>query len=300
MATMKYLNESGEWVDYVEQKSGILRYNGTEWVDGASDELSPPVAVSVYDGAKFVQFYPSASITYQHTFKASNLKYTHTKNSSSWGTSSPLSAIGGVWESGAIYTGWLGITKPSSLPGGISNVDEIKSITAKYTRRGIGNWEEPQKINLISSTLTSATGTGTNAHNSKRGYTFFSDADMKVCTATNQLVSGTTTFNNYNAKYYIKELMKGTYNSILLGSIANKSDYQSLTDLELTVTYTCKVLTATFMVKDEPMLASMYTRKKQHQMYIYQDEVGMSYEEIMKHREKNNIKDIKSKDVNID
>ena len=32
-------------------------------------------------------------------------------------------------------------------------------------------------------------------------------------------------------------------------------------------------------------------------MYIYENEIGMTYEEIMEHRASNNIKDIKAKDV---
>ena len=295
MATMKYLNNDGAWVDYVEQQSGVLTFNGEDWEDGASNELAPPVSVSTYDGAKWVRFYPNAYVTYQHKIKGSGYKYTHTKNSSStWGTSSPLSAIGNVWQSGAIYTGWLGITKPSTSLG----VSEIQSIECNYTRRGVGYWESKLPIYLVPSTLTKASGTGTTAHNSKRGSTIKSDTGMAVCSATNQLVKGSTTFNKANAKEEFKKFLNGSYNSILLGAKESNKDYISLTDIELTITYTKNVAKATFVTADTPALAS--TRESLHDMYIFEDEVGMTYDEIMEHRKLNNIQDINPNDVIFD
>lgn len=292
MSTIKYMNENNEWIDYVEKKEGILSFNGERWEDGAEDELNPSVSVSFYDGAKWVRKYPSAHVVYQHKIKGSNYKYTHTKNSSStWGTSSPLSAIANVWQSGAIYTGWLGITKPSTSLG----VSEIQSIECNYTRRGVGYWENELPIYLVPSTLTKASGTGTTAHNSKRGNTIKSDTGMTVCSAINELVKGSTTFNSTNAKSEFKKFLNGSYNSILLGAKESNKDYISLTDIEITVNYTKNVAKATFITADIPALAS--TREKMIDMYIFEDEIGMSYEEIIEHRAKNNIKDIDEDEV---
>ena len=291
MSTIKYLNESGEWVDYVEKKSGILVYNGEKWVDGSENELSPSIAVSFYDGSKWIQKYPSAKITYQHTLKGSNMKYIHAK-SSTWGNGE---ARGGTWSSGTVYTGFLGITKPASIAGG--RVDTVLSVDCRYTRRGVGYWENPLKLQLVASTLTKASGNGANAHNSKRGSTIYSDTGMAVCTATGQQVKGTTTFNNDNAKTVFKNLLNGSYNSILLGQKESSGDYISLTDIEITITYTANVSIATFSVEDTPALKNKYKRKKLHSMYIFDDELDMTYDEIIEHRAKNNIKDVKVEDI---
>lgn len=298
MATMKYLNSDGVWVDYVEQQSGVLTFNGEDWVDGASNELAPPVSVSTYDGAKWVRFYPNAYITYQHKIKGSNFKYTHAKNSSStWGSASPNYAKGGTWTSGTPYVGWLGITKPSNIAGGVGNVDEILSIECNFERYGIGYWENPLKISLVPSTLTKASGTGTAAMNSKRGSTIYSDTGMPVCTALNQQIKGSTTFNNVNAKNEFKKFLNGSYNSILIGQKESKGDYIGLSGIELTFTYTCKVAAASFASKDVKVASCS---NNDFDMLIYENEVGMSYDEIMEHRKLNNIQDINPNDVIFD
>ena len=296
--TIKYLNNNNEWVDYVEKRSGILTYNGEKWEDGSDNELSPAITVSFYDGKKWIRKYPNAHITYQKVFKGSGYKFTHTKNSTStWGndTTTGKDAKAGTWTSGAIYTGWLGIKKPTSLEGG--SVGEIMSVECNYTRRGVGHWEEPLKLQLVPSTLTSATGTGTYAHNSKRGATIYSDTGMVVCSGTGKLSSGSTTFNNDNAKTILKNFLNGSYNSLLLGQKESKGDYIAITDIELIITYTSNIASATFNVEDSKLLSSKYKRKKSHTMFIYDNEIGLSFDEIMKRREENNIKDIKLEDV---
>lgn len=293
--TLKYLDDNGVWVDYVEKKSGILTYDGENWIDGASNELDPSVSVSFYDGNKWIRKYPGAQITHQITLKGSNYKFTHTK-SSTWGKDTTAGdAKAGVWESGAIYTGWLGLTTPNSIVGGV--VADIVDIQCNYTRRGVGYWERPLKLQLVPSTLTKASGTGTNAHSSKRGKTIYSDDGMVLCAGTGATSKGSTTFNSGNAKEMFKSFLNGTYKSLLLGQIENKGDYIGVTAIDLTITYTSNVSSATFVVADTPALASKYTRKKLHTMYIYYDELNMTYDEIMEHRAKNNIKDIKASDI---
>lgn len=299
MATMKYLNNDGVWVDYVEEKAGIKVFDGEEWVDGASSDIAPPISASTFDGAKWVRFYPNAYITYQHKIKGSGFKYTHAKNSSStWATSTPAHARGGTWSSNTPYVGWLGIVKPSSIAGGVGNVDEILDIKCNFKRYGLGYWEEPLKISLVPSTLTKASGTGTTAMNSKRGSTIYSDTGMPTCTAVSQVVEGSTTFNNDNAKSVFKSFLNGSYGSILIGQKESKGDYIAVSDIELTFTYTCKVASATFSVKDsKALMNSRYRNQDTYEMLIYENELGLSYDEIMERRAINNIQDIDESQV---
>ena len=298
MTTIKYLNKDNEWVDYVEKSSGILVFNGDTWVDGDANEVSPALTVNFYDGHKWVRKYPNAQVLYTHKLTANNLKYTHTKNSSTtWGSSTPLNAKAGKWSTDAVYFGWLGLTKPSSIAGGVGNVDEIVDIKCNYTRYGVGYWENPLLISLVPSTLTKASGTGTTTNNSKRGTTIKSDTGMVLCSSTGQQVKGSTTFNNTNAKNEFKKFLNGSYGSLLLGYKEASGDYIGLTALEINIVYSCKVSSATFRVEDSKLLSSKYTRKKTHEMFIYDNEIGLSYDEIMKKREKENIKDIKLSDV---
>ena len=292
-STMKYLKD-GVWVDYIEQEEGIKVLKDGNWVDGFDNPEAPDISVYFYDGAKFVQKYPTSQVLrYTQTYKGSGFAYTHSKNSGAWDINGK--AVGGSWTSGAMYTGWLGLYF-NSIYGGKGNVDTVEHVECTYTRRGIGNWEKGVKIPLVQSTLLGPTGTGTNAQNSKRGVTIYSDDNMVTLSATNELKSGTTTFNNVQAKEVIKEWLNGN-TSLVLGYKEGTGEYVGLNEITLKVTYTCKVLPAVFTVADSPMLASTYSRKKLHEMYIYENEIGMTYEEIMEHRAKHNIKDIKAKDV---
>lgn len=296
MSTIKYLNNNNEWVDYVEKKSGIYTFNGERWEDGVENEISPSITVSFYDGVKWVQRYPNAYVLYQYKIKGSGYKYTHAKNSSNtWGSSSPAYAKGGTWTSNTPYVGWLGLTKPTSIPGGVGNVNEIMDIKCDYERYAIGYWENPLKISLVPSSLTKASGTGTTAMNSKRGSTIYSDTGMPVCTALNQQIKGSTTFNNTNAKNEFKKFLNGAYGSILLGQKESTGDYVGLSSIELTFTYTCNIASATFNTEDSTLLSNR--RSDTYSMFIYENEIGMSYEEIMENRRKNNIKDIKEEDI---
>lgn len=295
-STIKYLKD-GIWIDYIEQEEGIKVLKGDTWVDGFDNPEAPDISVYFHDGAKFVQKYPTSQVLrYTQVYKGSGLAYTHTKNSGAWDKNGK--AVGGRWSSTATYTGWLGLWF-NSIYGGKGNVDTVEHVECTYTRRGIGNWEKGVKIPLVQSSLLGPTGTGANAQNSKKGITIFSDDNMVTLSATNELKSGATTFNNAKAKEVIKEWLNGN-TSLMLGYKEGTGEYVGLNAITLKVTYTCKALQAIFVVADSPLLASMYSRKKLHEMYIYENEIGMTYEQIMEHRASNNIKDIKAKDVIID
>lgn len=297
-----YHLKNGVWADYVEEKAGILIKQGENWVDGASNEEAPPVSVHICSAGKFIQKYPKAHIVYTDTFNASGVKYTHSK-SSSWdvGSGTYHSVIGGVWESGAIYTGWLGL-RATTVTGGKGNVTDIENVKITYNRRGVGNWEIGYKIPLVLSNLTSASGTGLNAHNSKRMNTFYSDTNMNVCKETNGTAYGTTTMNNANAKNMIKEFLNGNY-SILFGyKESTNTPYVGLYAFNMEVTYSCNIQKAIF--SDIPMALNLKAHKglsinenNHYEMWIYDDEVDMTYEEIMAHREALGREEIKDKDV---
>ena len=292
-STIKYLKDK-VWVDYIEQEEGIKTFKNGAWVDGFNNPEAPDITVYFYDGAKFVQKYPTSQvIRYTQTYRGSGLAYTHAKNSGAWDKNGK--AVGGTWTSGTPYVGWLGLWF-NSIYGGKGNVDNVESVECTYTRRGIGYWENPIKIPLVQSTLLGPTGAGSSVQNTKKGTTIYSDTGMVTLTATNELKEGTTTFNNAEARQVIKEWLNGN-TSLVLGYKETTGAYVGLNAITLKVTYTCKAIQAVFAVEDSPTLASMYSRKRLHEMYIYENEIGMTYEEIMEHRASNNIKDIKAKDV---
>lgn len=296
-----YHAKNGNWVNYSEEKKGILVCKNGEWVEGSADLNNPSVSVHICKEKKYIQVYPKFQITYKTTVKSSGLKTTHTQ-STNWDAGSGVksSAIGGRWKTDAIYTGWLGLLS-KDFEGGKANILEITDVKATYERRGVGNWEKKYKIPLVLSPLKSATGSGANAHSSKKSKTFFSDTTMTECTELSQLVKGTTTFNNADAKKILKEWMQKDY-SILLGYKDDATmSYVGLYSLILDITYTCKVSKAIFSKEQiskyrnyniiEGYLknnVSLYNLKDNFEMFLYDDEIDLSIEEIIKNRLKLN------------
>ena len=285
---MKYF-KGGQWISYEEQKQGLKAFKNGEWVDGFNNEDNPDISLYVYDGAKFIQKYPTQKVVrYTQIFKSSGLSLTHSKSGGAWDKNGR--AIAGVWSSGAMYSSWLGLYF-NSIYGGKGNVETIESVECTYTRRGIGNWEKGYKIPLVLSSLTSASGTGSQVQSSKRGSTIYSDTNMVTCNATDDLQNGTTTFTNIQAREVIREWLNSN-TSLLLGYKETSGDYIGLNDISLKVTYTCNVIPAIFIVSDSEILSSTYSRKKYYHMYIYQNEIGKTYDEIIQHRTRHNIKNI--------
>ena len=295
-----YHLKDGSWCDYVEEQQGIMKLINGEWVDGASNESTPPISVHISTGNKFIQKYPKAHITYTDKYTASNLKFTHT-SSSSWGTDTTRGDTkAGIWQTTAIYTGWLGLTPPT-VSGGKGNVSEILNVNVKYNRRGVGNWEIGYPLALVLGNITSPNVGGYTAHHtSKKLKTFYSDDKMLTCSGTSAERVGTTTMNNDNAKAMLKEWMNGTGYSILLGyKESSKTPFIGLYGLELEITYTCNINKAIF--SDMPMALDLERNDEgNYEMWIYDDELYMSYEEIIKHRERLGRPMIKDKDVIIE
>lgn len=295
-----YHLKNGVWCDYVEEQDGIKKLINGEWVDGASNESAPPISVHIASRNKFIQKYPKAHVTYTDTFNASGMCFTHTK-SSTWGQDSGTpyhSCKAGVWESGAVYTGWTGI-RATNVTGGKGNVSEIIDVKVKYNRRGVGNWEVGYPIALVLSNLTRPNVGGHTAHHSsKKLNTFYSDTNMAVCSGTNAEKYGTTTMNNDNAKAMLKEFLNKDY-SILLGyKESTGTPFIGLYALNMEITYTCNINKAIF--SDMPMTLDLERNKDGNfEMWIFDDELDMSYEEIIKHRELLGRPMIKDKDVTL-
>ena len=293
---IKYLKD-GQWIDYTEQKKGIKKFVNGEWVDGFDNLSAPPIAVSKFQAGKWVQMYPQTRIQAVQTFTANNMAHINT-SASTW--TKKGYAICGVWESGAVYNGWLGLTSPSTVVAK-SSITSIDNIECTYIRKGVGYWENPLHLPLTLSTLTSASGTGTTANNSKRGTTALSDTGMVVLSDNTQTPSGTTTFNNETAKNTLFTwLTSSNYSLLLAYRDAVKYNYVGVNALSLTITYSAKVASASFKVSDTPALAHMRGKKEYYQMFIYDDEIDMTFEEIIEHRRKNGIKDIDENEVIFD
>lgn len=293
-----YHLKDGIWEDYVEQQEGIKTLISGEWVDGADNQYAPPISLHIYNNGKFLQKYPNAQITYTDTFKASDLKFTHT-SSSSWGTdTSRGDAKAGIWESGAIYTGWLGLTPSMTVSAGRGNVADIINVNVKYNRRGVGNWEIEYPLALVLSNLKSANVGGYTAHHtSKKLKTFYSDDKMLTCSGTSAERVGTTTMNNNNAKAMLKEWMNRTDYSILLGyKESSNTPFIGLYGLELEITYTSNLTRA--IIPDVPMAYNVERNNSGNvEMWLYDNELDLSFTEIIKRRELLGIKMINDKDV---
>lgn len=295
-----YHLKDNTWCDYVEEKAGIMTNINGEWIDGASDESAPPVSVHVYNNGKFIQKYPVAQVTYTDTYTASNLKFTHTQ-STSWGTDTTKGDTkAGIWQTTAIYSGWLGLTSPK-VSGGKGNVEDIINVNVKYNRRGVGNWEKGYPLALVLSNLTSPNVGGYTAHyTSKKLNTFYSDTNMvTVPGGTSAEQAGTTTMNNTNAKNMLKTWMNSTGYSILLGyKESSNTPYIGLYGLSLEITYTCNINKAIFV--DVPTTYNVDRNNDGNvEMWIYDDELDLSYIEIIKRREALGRQRIKDKDVKI-
>lgn len=298
--------DGNQWVDYEAQGSGIKIYRNGRWVDGADNKNSPAVSVHRYNNGKWLQMYPTGKITYTDTFTASNLKFIHSQsNSFATDTNRPNGdAKGGIWTSGAIYTGWLNLT-PTTCPVSVGrgNVKDIEDITVRYNRRGVGNYEIDYPLALVLSTMLKPTlGGYTVHHSSKAGNTFYTDTGMNTLPpgSTGGEVAGVATMNNQNAFNMMKYFMNTSTYSILLGyKESTNTPFIGLYGLDIDVTYTSVVYRATF-----PNIPSSYKMEMDKdgnvEMWLFEDELDLSFEEIMERRKKSNRAMVEPSKVNIE
>ena len=300
MAGVKYYNgdNNGGWRDFENFPTIIKKYNGTTWVDGTSS-LSPKIFK--WDGEKQIQLYPRVQGLATKTWVGSNLCYTNNKNGSTWLKGE---AKGGSWDVYNTYTGWLGIAGTGWTGG---TAETIENVECTYTRHGVGYWEKGLKIPLCLSVLASPTGSYLSAHNTKGGV-FYSDTEMAVVSKSDGYVSGTTTFNNALAKRRLLDFLNSG-KKLVVGYDNTGGDYVSISAFSISITYTYPTTYALFPKENnielfnkvrsgsnEEQIISLTEENEFLGLYLYEDELDMTFEQIVEHRLKNNIPSVELKD----
>ena len=277
MAGVKFYNgaDNGGWVDFENHPSLIKKWDGSQWKESQ-------VTINKWVGNAWVQLFPRTEITQTKVFTGSGLKYTNTSFTATKTWQSGR-AGGGTWE-GRHYTGWTGI-KASPING------EIKEVTIDYTRFGAGHWDDKElPIQFCQTTLTGAWGTGVVAHQSKVANTVITtDTGMNIVDERTGTSSGTVHITNPNSIKMLKDWLN-TNRYLVIGTTQTGTDYIQLTAIQLNITYTIPVFLA-FFPKDNTREKSN-NLKDYTQLYIYEDEIDMSLEEIQARRKRLNIKNI--------
>jgi hypothetical protein len=181
-------------------------------------------------------------------------------------------------------------------------VDDIVDISIKYNRRGVGNYEIDYPIALVLSTMLTPNLGGYTVHHSKKtGNTFYTDGGMNTLppNSAGAEVAGTTTMNNQNAVDMMKFFMNTSSYSILLGYRENSgTPFIGLYSMSMNVSYTSTVYRALF-----PNIPSTYKIERDGSnnavLWLYKDELDMSFEEIMENRSRSNRRMVETAEVSI-
>lgn len=315
MAVLQKLN--GQWVDYADVGAGILVRKNGQWVEGTNDPDTTPIAVMRAIGTdRWIQIYPKAEVTYLETYYANDLKYIHSQGTNStWttdtvasrpdtGANGSVNTKCGVYTSGAVYTGWIGMTPDrATVQVGKGNIKEVKNVEITYERRGVGYQGNEYPLPLVMSNLKSRPSgiTGAVIHNTyKIGNTMLSDQNMvAVPEPTNTGIKGVVTMNSDYARSMFKNYMNTSDYSIMLGyRESTNTPFVGFYGMTFRITYTATITRALF--KNIPSTYNIDRNSDGFvELWLYDDELELSFEEIMARREKENRTMVKTSDVQL-
>jgi hypothetical protein len=254
----------------------VKRYNGSSWVDAYTYR---------WNGSKWIQIYPETGVT-QNFGWATGGKFRSWRSNGYETTTSTTTFKQGPYNSYSAAYGYSDLTS-ASIPG-TKNVTDIDGIEIYATRGGAGSYNEDRTIRFWRSankpdavpTLLGSAWTAT-AYGVGSGETFYSDMSIT-----------THTLN------WVNQANSGKYLWIYTSSA---SEYLSLGPVfKLEIDYTYVATTAAFVDDTTPATvvtaADDYNSIKNtsyHTMTIYDDEIDMTLQEIMKRREDGIVEDIK-------
>lgn len=298
----------------------VKKYNGSAWVDGAVKRWNGSSWVDAYtykwNGSAWQQIYPETAISTTKTVSGGSTTTTYTYRNldyKNWkqedakqGNGNPNASSTGIADRHNI--GWLNVS--SSGFTGTGNINSISSASYTGTRGGAGAYNTNQTIKFYrgpsrpsGSPVSSLAGLFTSTTGGPGSGGAISAKAIASDTYTNLMawMNGTSSkpylyINSTTSADYLslkgQSSIKATYVYIAAAAAYNLDSDSNTATYDLRSTKTTSFASGLTLQKSVPSNNSNIYR-----MVLYPEEIGMTLEEVMAHREENNLDDISSNDV---
>lgn len=298
----------------------VKKYNGSAWVDGVVKRWNGSSWVDAYtykwNGSAWQQIYPETAVSKTETISGGSTSTTWSyrvhvyKN---WKQEDAKQGNGGGYSSSSgsgdsTHYGYLNLS--STKFTGYGNVNSVSSAYYSGTRGGAGTYSVDQTIKFYRGSVVPTSASSTSPVGNTSGvFTCKTGGPGSGGAISNKAISGTTNLMSWmngissKNKLYIYSSASSDYLS-LRGQTSIKASYvyiassatyaldSASTTYDLRSTRTTSFASGLTLEEDVPSNnPNLYT------MIIYPEEIGMTLEEVMAHREENNLDDISSNDV---
>lgn len=290
MATYVKKWNGSSWVEVP-----VKRWNGSGWVDAYTYK---------WNGSAWIQIYPEVGITYSGTVKSGyTATYTYRHNTyKNWkkedakqGNGLPYGNSSG--DADSHNSGYLNFRCTRFTGSG--SIDSLSSASFTGTRGGAGSYNNNQTITFYRSGL----------YVSSSNYSSLSAPDLTgsfTCTTGGPGSGGTMSKRSISGLSNCLNWMNGVSGKERLCiDDSTRDNYLSISgETSMTVSYVYIATAAAYLAADAQALSTYQIKKSDltdadiyHKMILYPEEVGMTLNEVMAHREENNLNDISMNDV---
>ena len=273
----------------------VKRYNGSSWVDGVVKRYNGSSWVDAYtyrwDGSKWVQIYPETAITVTDKTLTGSGFNTWRMSYQSWNSADAKQGSGVDWDGSVANWGYCGIKATSWT--GCGSITSVTKQQFSGTRGDAGYYNNDQTIKFYRSAVNSGASGGLTASDVTGLFTCKTGGPGKNAAISTKTLSDNTAGN-------FKNWLNNVSSKPNLYIYSNATgDYLDLTACKITASYVYTAATAAF--EDLTSVASIITysdnyndikNTSYHTMTIYNDEVGMTLEEIIQRREDGIAEDI--------
>lgn len=291
----------------------VKKYNGSAWVDGAIKKYDGSNWVDAYTyrwtGSEWEQIYPEVAITTTETITGYENTYSYRVNRwKNWKLEDAKQGNGEPYDydpnnsstdADSHHIGYLNLN--SNLFTGYQAVNSVSEAYFTATRGGAGKYNTDQTINFYRSDFKVTADTYSSLDNPSSSlagnFTCKTGAPGSGGSMSNKTISALSNCKNWmNAvggknRLYIDDTTKDNYLSIK-GPVKIKSKYTYLATAAVYLDAQSLSLNAFQIKKSDLTDSDIY-----HKMFLYPSESGMTLDEVVRHRELNNLPDISPDNV---
>ena len=271
----------------------VKRWNGSAWVDGAVKRWNGSSWVDAYtyrwSGSAWVQIYPETVITVSNKTVNSGTKNNYKSKNNAWKNDGiARQGNGDTWGGSPHNWGYMAISAASYTGSG--SITSVTSATFSGTRGGSGYYNNDQTVKFYRSAVVPST-VPTTSNIAGQFTCAFKMPGKDTAFSGKSISMGTNGLNWLNRANSQPQLY-------IYSNVAD--DYASFTGTcSVTASYKYNAASAAFV--DEASVATLITPEDDynsikntsyHTMAIYNDEVDLTFDEIIKRREDGIVEDI--------
>lgn len=273
----------------------VKRYNGSSWVNTTVKRYNGSSWVDAYtyrwDGSKWVQIYPETAITVSNKAVSGSGLTTYRTSYKDWKAGDAKQGSGADWDGSVANWGYVGIQSTSYTGSG--SVSSVSAASFHGTRGSAGYYSNDQTIYFYRcSASTSGTPSTSNIYGSFTCKTGGPGSGKAITTKT---ISGTSA-----VKDFLNQVNSAKYLYIYSNATG---DYLDLDAATLTLSYVYTASSAAYEISTSTvslaadMPSTLAGKDSLHKMVIYNDEIDLPFEEVIRRRVDNEVEDIPASDI---